>query len=219
MIKKLMLGAAIGALTLSGAMAAPAAEKNSTPPAASQPAGKADFVPSQKPDQWLASKFEGTDVIGTDSKSIGDVSDILFDKNGKIEAYVVSVGGFLGMSSKHVALAPSSFEVVRGQNGAPNKLRLSLNKDELKQAKNFTPCQPPHPATTTGMGMGSPAPSGGLTGGMRPSTNTPSGFSSVYATSMDSRVATRSSRTMCGLSGRAVGRPSYRWRIHQAMRR
>ena len=42
---------------------------------------------SQKPDQWLASKFKGTDVIGSDDKKIGDVSDILFDKDGKIEAY------------------------------------------------------------------------------------------------------------------------------------
>lgn len=127
---------------------------------------------SQKPDQWLASKFKGTDVIGADSKTIGDVTDILFDKTGKIEGYVISVGGFLGMGSKEVALAPSSFEVVPGQNGATDKLRLSITKDELKQAQNFTPYQPQHPATTTGMGP--PAPKGGLLGGgMRPSTNTP----------------------------------------------
>ena len=44
---------------------------------------------SQKPDQWLASNFKGTDVLGPDDKKIGDVTDILFDKNGKIEAYVV----------------------------------------------------------------------------------------------------------------------------------
>ena len=45
----------------------------------------------------MASKFKGTDVIGTDDQKIGDVSDILFDKSGKIEAYVVGVGGFLGI--------------------------------------------------------------------------------------------------------------------------
>lgn len=171
MIKKLMLGAAIGALTLTGAMAAPAPSTNAPPAAANQPAGKADVVLSQKPDQWLASKFKGTDVIGTDNKSIGDVTDILFDKDGKIEAYVVSVGGFLGMGSKHVALAPSSFEVVPGTNGGADKLRVSLNKDELKQAQNFAPYQPPHATTTTG--MGSPAPSGGLTGGMHAPTSPP----------------------------------------------
>ena len=35
------------------------------------------------------------------------MTDILFDKNGKIEAYIVSVGGFLGIGAKDVALAPS----------------------------------------------------------------------------------------------------------------
>ena len=49
----------------------------------------AQIVNSQKPDQWLASKFKGTDVIGADNEKIGDVSDILFDKTGKIEAFVV----------------------------------------------------------------------------------------------------------------------------------
>ena len=74
----------------------------------------AQFINSQRPDQFLASKFKGTDVIGADNEKIGDVSDILFDKSGKIDAYVVGVGGFLGIGSKDVALSPSSFQVVPG---------------------------------------------------------------------------------------------------------
>ena len=118
MTKKLMIGAAMGALLASGALA-----QSPTPPPSSSPirrrprskvGGKANFVMSQKPDQWLASKFKGTDVVGADDKKIGDVSDILFDKNGKIEAFVVSVGGFLGIGAKEVALAPSC---LRGDAG------------------------------------------------------------------------------------------------------
>jgi len=75
---------------------------------------------------------------------IGDVSDILFDKDGKIEAYVVSVGGFLGMGSKDVAIAPTSFDVLPGSNGSADKLKLSMSKDQLKEAQNFEPYQPPH---------------------------------------------------------------------------
>ena len=167
MMKKLMIGAAVGALMVSGALAqSPPA--SSGPPAAAQPsAGKADFVMSQKSDQWLASKFQGTDVVGADNQKIGDVSDILFDKTGKIEAFVISVGGFLGMGAKDVALAPSSFDVVPGQNGGADQLKISMSKDQLTQAQNFTPYQPPR--ATTGAG-----PSGtGMPGGIRPSTNTP----------------------------------------------
>ena len=81
----------------------------STPAASSS---SAKFINSQRQDQFLASKFKGTDVIGSDDKKIGDVSDILFDKDGKIEAYVVGVGGFLGIGAKDVALAPSAFQIV-----------------------------------------------------------------------------------------------------------
>jgi PRC-barrel domain len=80
----------------------------SNPPAAAQSeqGGKADFVTSQKPDQWLASKFKGTNVMSADNQKIGNVSDILFDKTGKIDAFVISIGGLLGMGAKEVALGP-----------------------------------------------------------------------------------------------------------------
>jgi hypothetical protein len=159
---KLLISAAIGGLLVSGALAqtqspnsssssSPAAAKSS-PAAQAQPSsGTADFVTSQKPDQWLASKFRGTNVLGADNESIGDVSDILFDKDGKVQAYVVSIGGFLGMGAKEVALAPSSFSVIPGQNGKADMLTLSLNKEQLKQAQNFAPYESPRP-TTTGSG-------------------------------------------------------------------
>ncbi|MGH6665046.1 MAG: PRC-barrel domain-containing protein [Pseudolabrys sp.] len=180
MTKKLMLGAAIGALMVSGALAqtptTPPSSSPSPPAAAqnSQGAGKADFVTAQKPDQWLATRFKGTDVVGADNKKIGSVSDILFDKTGKIEAYVISVGGFLGMGAKEVALAPASFDVVPGSNGAPAKLKLALSKDQLKEAQNFTPYAPPRASTT---GSGAPGGLNSLSGGgMHPSGNrAPSG--------------------------------------------
>ena len=104
MTKKLMIGAAIGALLASGALAqspTPPPSSSSNPPAAAQQSGgKADFVMSQKPDQWLASKFRGTEVMDADNQKIGAVSDILFDKSGKIEAFVVSVGGMMGIGAK-----------------------------------------------------------------------------------------------------------------------
>ena len=176
MMKKLVIGAALGALTVSGALAqspSPSPTSNPSPPAAAQTqtdrsGGKADFVSSQKPDQWVATKFKGTEVLGSDNQSIGSISDILFDKSGKIDAFVVSVGGFLGMGAKEVALAPSAFDMVPGDNGGAQKLKISMNKDDLTRAQNFARYEPPRPATTTGSGLN------GLPGGkMHPSSNTP----------------------------------------------
>jgi sporulation protein YlmC with PRC-barrel domain len=122
--------------------------------------GSAKFVNSQKSDQFLASKFKGTDVVGSDDQKIGDVSDILFDKNGKIEAYVVSVGGFLGIGAKDVAIDPASFQPVPGKDANDMKLRLSMTKDELKAAPAFEPYTAPRPVSSQAptRPMGAPSP-------------------------------------------------------------
>ena len=193
MLKKLMITTAITALMIGGAVAegmspnlpaatpgpsatpapavtpatpAPAAKSTEMSTPAASSTNSAKFINSQRQDQFLASKFKGTDVIGSDDKKIGDVSDILFDKGGKIEAYVVGVGGFLGIGAKDVALAPNAFQIVPGDKSKneSDKLRLSMTQDELKQAANFEPYKAP--SSTTGMGSTTPAtrPAPGGTG-------------------------------------------------------
>ena len=192
MLKQVMAVTAVSAFALTSALAQtsspPASsEKTSPPPAASStttsppPAASSTTMPSpsasaampstaatgkfvtkQSPDQHLASKFKGTDVIGTDEKKIGDVSDILFDKDKKILAYIVGVGGFLGIGQKDVALDPAAFQMVPGTSATDYKLRLSMTKDELKEAPTFEPYKEARPATTSSNAptrpMGAPAP-------------------------------------------------------------
>jgi hypothetical protein len=110
-------------------------------------ASDAKFINAQTADQWLVSNFMGADVLGPDDAKIGDISDVLFDKSGNVVAYVVGVGGFLGIGAKNVALAPSSFQVIPGGTSttgsasanAPEdvKLKLNMTKDQLKQAAAF----------------------------------------------------------------------------------
>jgi hypothetical protein len=169
MLKKLMITTAISGLMIGSAFAqgdkptspAPVAKSTEMTQPSSSSASSAKFVNSQRQDQFLASKFRGTDVIGADDKKIGDVSDILFDKDGKIEAYVVGVGGFLGIGSKDVALAPTAFQIVAGDKSKneSDKLRLSMTKDQLKEAANFEPYK--EPRQTTGAGPGATRPMGG----------------------------------------------------------
>lgn len=172
MLKKLFATTAISAVMITAALAqaptppassppsaappAPMAPSKAAPPASSSaasPASSAQVITQQNADQLLASKFKGTDVLGPDDKKVGDISDILFSKDGKIEAYVVSVGGFLGIGSKEVAMAPSAFQVVPASTGssssttgsatsssAPSdaiKLKISMSQDQLKQAASF----------------------------------------------------------------------------------
>ncbi|MBX9841710.1 MAG: PRC-barrel domain-containing protein [Xanthobacteraceae bacterium] len=193
MLKKLMLTTALTGLAIGAAVAegTPPAPDSPSPPAAqssppAMPPAKSPemtspapssstaersgvtaprFVNSQRSDQFLASKFRGIDVVGNDNEKIGDVSDILFDKDGNIQAYVIGVGGFLGIGAKDVALAPAAFQVVPGDKSKneSDKLKLGMTKDELKQASTFEPYKAPSATTGMGGGAGSrpAAPAGG----------------------------------------------------------
>ncbi len=174
MLKRIMAVAAVSGLALTSALAQQSPPSSTTPStsatpsapapsAAAKPAGKANFVTKQSSDQHLASKFNGTDVIGADDAKIGDVSDVLFDKDYKVIAFIVGVGGFLGIGSKDVAIDPASFSPVPGKDATDMKIRLSMTKDELKAAEAFERYQPPRPVSseapaTRPMGAPSPAP-------------------------------------------------------------
>ena len=91
MLKRLMISTAAAALVVGSEIAqdTPRPMDKSSPPVVqkdmpkSDAAGARQFVTQQTADQWLASKFKGTDVIGNNNEKIGDVNDILFDRNGK----------------------------------------------------------------------------------------------------------------------------------------
>jgi hypothetical protein len=163
MVRTLLLTAAVSGLMTSSTLS------QSTPGGGAGDAPK--FVASQSSDQWVFSKFKGTDVVGPNDESIGGVNDLLFDKNGKILGVVVGVGGFLGIGQKNVAIDMSAFQVVSANSGgtAPVtsrsndptyvKLKVAWSKEEIQKAPDFQYFQPPSPSpadgagATTGMGQ------------------------------------------------------------------
>ena len=168
-MKTLIVLTAASGLMLTSALAQTATAPGANapaPPSATQPmpndqanapanpaaAGGIQVITAQTSDDWLAGSFKGTDVLGSDNTKVGDVSDILFARDGKVLAYIVSVGGFLGMGAKDVAIAPSSFQVQPGQTATDFKLKVAMTKDDLKNAAAFQPYKAPAPT----VGMGAP---------------------------------------------------------------
>jgi len=96
-------------------VAAPALAQTSTPaPAATTQApaamgaGAADkvvYMRENNPNVWRASKLEGVDVYNDRNEKIGDIAEVLLDRDGKVEAVIIAVGGFLGIGERHVAVA------------------------------------------------------------------------------------------------------------------
>jgi sporulation protein YlmC with PRC-barrel domain len=70
----------------------------------------------------------------SDSK-IGEIIDVLVGNEGKIDAFIVSVGGFLGIDSKDVAIP---FSAVRATNKNGSwYLTMNATKDALKAAPGY----------------------------------------------------------------------------------
>jgi sporulation protein YlmC with PRC-barrel domain len=70
----------------------------------------------------------------SDSK-IGEIVDVLIGNDGKIDAFIVSVGGFLGIDSKDVAIP---FSAVRATNkNGTWYLTMNATKDGLKAAPGY----------------------------------------------------------------------------------
>jgi sporulation protein YlmC with PRC-barrel domain len=150
MSRTLVIFAAVSGLMMSTALA----QAPSGPVAAPAVSGSQEVVAAQSSDELLVSQLKGTAVIGSDDQKIGEISDVLFDKLSHVKAYIVSVGGILGIGAKEVALEQSAFHEMPVIEGRPQekqfvvpRLQVSMSKDQLKQMAEFK-ARPLQPSTT-----------------------------------------------------------------------
>lgn len=65
-----------------------------------------------------ASDLDGARVHGAGNRDIGEVSDVIVTDAGSVEAFVVDVGGFLGIGEKRVAIGAENIDFVRDVDGS-----------------------------------------------------------------------------------------------------
>lgn len=53
---------------------------------------------------WQGSKLIGLNVYNGQNEKIGDIKELMVNKEGKIDTVVIAVGGFLGMGEHDVAV-------------------------------------------------------------------------------------------------------------------
>ena len=62
--------------------------------------------------KWRASKLMGLDVYNEANEKLGDVNELIMDKDGKVSAVVIGVGGFLGMGEHDIAVTMDKLKFV-----------------------------------------------------------------------------------------------------------
>jgi sporulation protein YlmC with PRC-barrel domain len=91
---------------------------------------------AQTPQDMVASKLVGLSIVNGAGDTIGQVADLVLDEKQQIKAWIVGVGGFLGLGTKYVAIDPSALKVARGDNDSL-KAVIDTTKDQLRAAPEY----------------------------------------------------------------------------------
>jgi hypothetical protein len=89
----------------------------------------------QENDTFLASDFVGTNVYSPQDESLGEVTDLIFAKDGTLQGVVIGVGGFLGIGQKNVAFTMDRIQMTENEEGI--RLSLEATSEELADAESF----------------------------------------------------------------------------------
>jgi sporulation protein YlmC with PRC-barrel domain len=66
---------------------------------------------------------------------VGEIADVLIGPDGRVSAFIVGVGGFLGLAEKHVAVP---FDAIKAQKQGNNLyLVMNTSKEALQAARGY----------------------------------------------------------------------------------
>src|SRR5262249_3357350 len=138
-MRKIIFGSLLASTMLVPAFAQTNAPASSTPSAQPTPpatSSSSTIAPKAQGDMWRSSKLIGLNVYNDQNEKLGDISEILLDKSGKVDGVVIGVGGFLGMGKHDIKFEMSKLKFV----------------DEPVRPPPIPP-----PTATTGSGLNAPA--------------------------------------------------------------
>ena len=132
------------ALAMAGAAFAqtPSTEPRQTVPSTQAPMNRMpstmaspSFIATQAKDQTITYEIIGLPVYGSNDEQIGSVENLILDKNHQVVGAILSVGGFLGLGSKAVAVPWESlqFETRSGKDA----IFLGMSEEQLVNAPEY----------------------------------------------------------------------------------
>jgi sporulation protein YlmC with PRC-barrel domain len=108
-----------------------AASPQATPPAGNP---KLEVTKVTAANGHRASKVIGSSVYNQQNQQIGNVDDLILSDQDKVAFVIVSVGGFLGMGGKLVAIP---YDNIQGK-GTTKLIIPDASADQLKAMPTFT---------------------------------------------------------------------------------
>ena len=113
-----------------------AAKTEAAPPAETKKEAKAAEKMAAVPsDAVSVNDYYKQNVYNSSDNTIGEVSDVLLDKSGRVKAVILSVGGFLGLGGKYVSVPFNALQVTE-KNGK-RYLVMDTTKEALTSAPGY----------------------------------------------------------------------------------
>jgi sporulation protein YlmC with PRC-barrel domain len=129
MLSRLVIAAAFAA-TVTGAAFAQQTTTN-----AGAAAATTQTLATLPQDATTVSNYYKQNVYDPSDAKIGEISDVLLNKQGKVDAFMVAVGGFLGVGEKDVAVPFDAVHAI--QKDGKWYLTMNATKDALKNARSY----------------------------------------------------------------------------------
>ena len=128
MSHKLAIAAAV-AMTVTGAAVAQQTTTDAAAPATTE------VLTTLPRDVTTVTNYYKQNVYDHSDAKIGQISDVLLNKEGKVNAFIIGVGGFLGVAEKDVAVP---FDAVHAtQKDGKWYLTMNATRDALKSARGY----------------------------------------------------------------------------------
>ena len=104
--------------------------EEATPPA------EMKFIEVQEAEQFLADdEVIGKNVVNPNDEELGTIADLVMDQEQKLVGVVLSVGGFLGIGEKWVAVPVEQIDFPGDDQ--PARLQVAVTKEQLENAPDF----------------------------------------------------------------------------------
>jgi sporulation protein YlmC with PRC-barrel domain len=99
------------------------------------PSAQSQTLATLPPDASTVTNWYKQNVYDPSDTKIGEITDVLVNKDGKITAFMVSVGGFLGIGEKHVAVPFDN--VHAAERRGERWLTMNTTREALKTAAGY----------------------------------------------------------------------------------
>lgn len=77
----------------------------------------------------------GTDVKDPAGQTIGEIENVVLDRNGRVDSVIVTTGGFMGIGGRDVELRWSDLKTI----DAGNEVRVEMTAMQLRQRPEYLP--------------------------------------------------------------------------------